>query len=118
MPPAVHRDTLNVLREQVRDPWGNLICLDPPFHSNAGDTMLFMGPSGTESVAQFGAFEDTRHWNDSVEAAFGDVMRSGNAAASTMLWAMRLDLPGYCGERSSHFPSVSLEGDGALEVER
>ena len=29
-----------------------------------------------------------------------------------------LDLPGFSGERLAHFPSLSLEGDRALEVER
>ena len=31
---------------------------------------------------------------------------------------LRLDLPGFCGERLAHFPGLSLEGDGALEAER
>jgi site-specific DNA-methyltransferase (adenine-specific) len=51
--------------------------------------VLFKGPSGSESAAQIEAFDDTWHWNDSAEAAFGDVMRGGNAAAATMLRAMR-----------------------------
>ena len=51
--------------------------------------MLFKGPAGAESAAQIEAFDDTLHWNDSAEAAFGDVMRGQNAAASTMLRAIR-----------------------------
>ena len=31
------------------------------------------------TAAQIEAFDDTWHWNDSAEAAFGDVMRGGNA---------------------------------------
>lgn len=51
--------------------------------------MLFKGPSGNESAAQIEAFDDTWHWNDSAEAAFGEVLRSGNGAAAEMLRAMR-----------------------------
>jgi hypothetical protein len=29
-----------------------------------------------------------------------------------------LALPGFCGERLTHFPGLSLEGDWALEAER
>ncbi len=31
---------------------------------------------------------------------------------------VKMDLPGFCGERLAHFPGLSLEGDGALEAER
>jgi hypothetical protein len=31
---------------------------------------------------------------------------------------LKLDLPGFCGERLAHFAGLSLEGDGALEAER
>ena len=51
--------------------------------------MLFKGPSGQESAAQIEAFDDTWHWNDSAEAAFGEVLRSGNGNAAEMLRAMR-----------------------------
>lgn len=82
-------DNLNVLRESIRDETVDLIYLDPPFNSNASCNVLFKGPQVTDSAAQIEAFDDTWHWNDNAEAAFGDVMRSGNAAASTMLRAMR-----------------------------
>lgn len=82
-------DNLTVLRDSIRDESVDLIYLDPPFNSNASYNVLFKGPAGTESAAQIEAFDDTWHWNDSAEAAFGDVMRGGNAAASTMLRAMR-----------------------------
>jgi site-specific DNA-methyltransferase (adenine-specific) len=82
-------DNLTVLREQIRDASVDLIYLDPPFNSNASYNVLFKGPSGTGSAAQIEAFDDTWHWNDSAEEAFGDVVRSGNAAAATMLRAMR-----------------------------
>ena len=82
-------DNLGVLRDSIRDASVDLIYLDPPFNSNASYNVLFKGPTGSESAAQIEAFDDTWHWNDSAEAAFGDVMRGQNAAASTMLRAMR-----------------------------
>jgi site-specific DNA-methyltransferase (adenine-specific) len=82
-------DNLAVLRDSIRDDSVDLIYLDPPFNSNASYNVLFKGPAGAESAAQIEAFDDTWHWNDSAEAAFGDVMRGGNAAASTMLRAIR-----------------------------
>jgi site-specific DNA-methyltransferase (adenine-specific) len=82
-------DNLNVLRDSIADASVDLIYLDPPFNSNASYNVLFKGPTGTESAAQIEAFDDTWHWNDSAEAAFGEVMRGGNAAASTMLRAIR-----------------------------
>lgn len=82
-------DNLTVLRDSIRDESVDLIYLDPPFNSNASYNVLFKGPAGAESAAQIEAFDDTWHWNDSAEAAFGDVMRGGNAAASTMLRAIR-----------------------------
>ena len=71
-------DNLTVLRDSIRDESVDLIYLDPPFNSNASYNVLFKAGDG----AQIEAFDDTWHWNDSAEAAFGDVMRSGNAAAA------------------------------------
>ena len=82
-------DNLTVLRDSIRDASVDLIYLDPPFNSNASYNVLFKGPAGAKSAAQIEAFDDTWHWNDSAEAAFGDVMRGGNAADSTMLRAIR-----------------------------
>lgn len=82
-------DNLRVLRDSIQTESVDLIYLDPPFNSNAGYNILFKGPEGSTSAAQIEAFDDTWHWNDSAEEAFGDVMRSGNAAASTMLRAIR-----------------------------
>ena len=82
-------DNLSVLRESIKDASVDLIYLDPPFNSNASYNILFKGPAGGNSAAQIEAFDDTWHWNDSAESAFTDVMRCGNAAASTMLRAMR-----------------------------
>lgn len=82
-------DNLTVLRDSIADESVDLIYLDPPFNSNASYNVLFRGPQGNESAAQIEAFDDTWHWNDSAEAAFGEVMRSGNGPAATMLQAMR-----------------------------
>lgn len=82
-------DNLRVLRDHIADDSVDLIYLDPPFNSNASYNVLFKGPTGSDSTAQIEAFDDTWHWNDSAEAAFGDVVRGENAAAATMLRAMR-----------------------------
>jgi len=82
-------DNLKVLRDSIADGSVDLIYLDPPFNSNASYNVLFKGPQGNESAAQIEAFDDTWHWNDSAEEAFGEVVQGGNAAAATMLRAMR-----------------------------
>jgi site-specific DNA-methyltransferase (adenine-specific) len=82
-------DNLRVLRDSIAADSVDLVYLDPPFNSNASYNVLFKGPSGTDSAAQIEAFDDTWHWNDSAEDAFGEVMRSGNGPAATMLQAMR-----------------------------
>ena len=72
-------DNLRVLRDSIKDGSVDLIYLDPPFNSNASYNVLFKGPAGTDSAAQIEAFDDTWHWNDSAEEAFGEVVRGGNA---------------------------------------
>jgi site-specific DNA-methyltransferase (adenine-specific) len=82
-------DNLTVLRDSIGTETVDLIYLDPPFNSNAGYNVLFKAPDGSGSAAQIEAFDDTWHWNDSAEAAYLDVQRSGNGAAAEMLRAMR-----------------------------
>ncbi len=82
-------DNLHVLREHIADESVDLIYLDPPFNSNANYNILFKSPTGQDSDAQIEAFEDTWHWNDTAEAAFDDVMKSGNTKAFDLLNAMR-----------------------------
>jgi len=95
MPNHLHYgDNLTVLRDSIASESVDLIYLDPPFNSNAGYNVLFKAPDGSGSAAQIEAFDDTWHWNDSAEAAFADVLRSGNSAAAEMLRAMR----GFLGE--------------------
>lgn len=82
-------DNLRVLRDSIADESVDLVYLDPPFNSNASYNVLFKGPQGNESAAQIEAFDDTWHWTDAAEEAFGDVLRSGNGNAAEMLRAMR-----------------------------
>ncbi|MDR9395158.1 MAG: site-specific DNA-methyltransferase [Roseovarius sp.] len=82
-------DNLSVLRDSIPDESVDLIYLDPPFNSNASYNVLFKGPAGNESAAQIEAFDDTWHWTDAAEEAYGEVLRSGNGAAAEMLRAMR-----------------------------
>lgn len=82
-------DNLHVLREHIADASVDLVYLDPPFNSNANYNILFKSPEGADSDAQIEAFEDTWHWNDRAEAAFDEVMRSGNPDAFELLRAMR-----------------------------
>ncbi len=82
-------DNLAVLRDSIADASVDLIYLDPPFNSNASYNVLFKGPQGNQSAAQIEAFDDTWHWTDSAEAAYGEVLRGPNGNAAVMLKAMR-----------------------------
>jgi adenine specific DNA methylase Mod len=81
-------DNLDVLREQIATESVDLIYLDPPFNSNANYNILFKSPTGAGADAQIEAFEDSWHWNDSAEAAFDAVLKSGNTKVADMLIAM------------------------------
>ena len=82
-------DNLDVLRNEIHSESIDLVYLDPPFNSNANYNILFKSPSGVGADSQIEAFEDTWHWNDKAEAAFHDVMRSGNTDVAELLRAMR-----------------------------
>ncbi|MBK8628820.1 MAG: restriction endonuclease [Sphingomonadales bacterium] len=82
-------DNLDVLRTHISDESVDLIYLDPPFNSNANYNILFKSPAGKSADSQIEAFEDTWHWNDKAEAAFHDVMVSGNTDVAELLRAMR-----------------------------
>jgi site-specific DNA-methyltransferase (adenine-specific) len=86
---------LRVLRDSIADRSVDLIYLDPPFNSNASYNVLFKGPEGSDSPAQIEAFDDTWHWTQSAEQAYGEVLTSGNSDAAEMLRAMRAFL-GEC----------------------
>ena len=62
-------DNLDILRRYVDDETVDLIYLDPPFNSKANYNMLFEEHDGSRSAAQFQAFEDTWHWDQSAAAA-------------------------------------------------
>lgn len=85
-------DNLVILREQIPDESVDLVYLDPPFNSNATYNVLFRAPTGEASQAQFEAFGDTWHWNETAERAFDEVLTSGNTDASEMLRALRIFL--------------------------
>ena len=82
-------NNIDVLRESIATESVDLVYLDPPFNSNANYNVLFKSPAGSGSQAQIEAFEDTWHWANEAEAAFDEVMRSGNTNAADMLRAMR-----------------------------
>ncbi len=82
-------DNLDVLREHIASDSVDLVYLDPPFNSNANYNILFKSPAGKGADSQIEAFEDTWHWNDKAEAAFHDVMTSGNTDVAELLRAMR-----------------------------
>ena len=82
-------NNIDVLRESIATESVDLVYLDPPFNSNATYNVLFKWPAGAGSQAQIEAFEDTWHWAAEAEAAFDEVMRSGNTNAADLLRAMR-----------------------------
>src|SRR4051794_14444473 len=82
-------NNIDVLRKSIATESVDLVYLDPPFNSNASYNLLFKSPAGVGSQAQIEAFEDTWHWANEAEAAFDEVMRSGNTHAADMLRAMR-----------------------------
>jgi site-specific DNA-methyltransferase (adenine-specific) len=82
-------NNIDVLRESIATESVDLVYLDPPFNSNASYNLLFKSPTGSGSQAQIEAFEDTWHWGSEAEAAFEEVIRSGNTNAADMLRAIR-----------------------------
>ena len=57
-------DNLEILRQYVAEESVDLIYLDPPFNSKADYNVLFKTTAGEASVAQAGAFKDTREWDE------------------------------------------------------
>ncbi len=53
-------DNLDTLRREVPDASVDLVCLDPPFNSNATYHVLFEEKSGEESAAQIMVNSGTR----------------------------------------------------------
>ncbi|WP_370235094.1 DNA methyltransferase [Brevundimonas sp.] len=82
-------DNLRILKDHIADETVDLIYLDPPFNSNANYNVLFKTPDGVQSQSQIEAFEDSWHWNMAAEAAYQEVLTSGNSDAANLLAAMR-----------------------------
>lgn len=80
-------DNLDVMRAHFPDGCIDLVYLDPPFNSRA--SYAIRPPEGADPDAQVEAFEDSWHWNDAAEAAFGEVMKSGHPRAFALLAAIR-----------------------------
>src|SRR5712671_3416214 len=106
-------DNLEILRTHIKDETVDLVYLDPPFNSQATYNVLFKAPSGQQSKAQIEAFEDTWHWNAHAEAAFDEVMHSGNSDAAEMMHALR----GFLGENDL-MAYLTLMANRLLELHR
>lgn len=78
-------DNLNILREHIPDDSVDLIYLDPPFNSNADYNVLFRERSGTDSVAQITAFEDTWRWDLGSALAYEEAVTSGSRDVARLL---------------------------------
>lgn len=74
-------DTLDVLRRHVDDESVDLVCLDPPFNSNASYNCLFADHDGTRAAAHIKAFEDTSEWDESATGAHEDAVAPNGRVA-------------------------------------
>ncbi len=77
-------DNLDILRRYIADESLDLIYLDPPFKSNQDYNVLFAEQNGSRSTAQIRAFEDTWRWDQGAEAAYEEVVESGEKISDTM----------------------------------
>src|SRR6266498_3076806 len=82
-------DNLAVLREHIPDESVDLIYLDPPFNSKASYNILFKEPVGEPSGAQITAFEDTWHWTQETEEAFGEIVDAAPPKVVEMMRSFR-----------------------------
>jgi len=81
-------DNLSVLREHFPDESVDLIYLDPPFNSKRSYNVLFKETNTASSPAQIEAFEDTWHWGEHAETAFGEAIARGSDETARLLKAM------------------------------
>ena len=77
-------DNLKVLREKIRDESIDLVYLDPPFNSKADYNVLFKTPENVDSPSQIIAFEDTWHWTNESESAYGHLLKADPKIASVI----------------------------------
>jgi site-specific DNA-methyltransferase (adenine-specific) len=82
-------DNLRVLRDEIADESVDLVYLDPPFNSAANYNVLFREASGEQSAAQIMAFEDTWHWTQESEAAYGELVTDAPERLARLVEAMR-----------------------------
>ncbi|GEM_PF-3194535 len=80
-------NNLKVLRVYIPDNSIDLICIDPPFNSNAGYNIIFKEPVGDSSKAQITAFEDSWHWTEETERIFQDIVNNSPAEVVEMMRA-------------------------------
>ncbi len=82
-------DNLPILREYIADGSIDLVYLDPPFNSNRNYNVLFRDERGKDSESQIAAFEDTWHWNQAVEQAYGELVTTAPERVGQMIGALR-----------------------------
>jgi len=85
-------DNLDILRRYIKAESVDLIYLDPPFNSNQSYNILFAEQNGSRSAAQIKAFEDTWRWDQSVVAAWQNMVENGPPKVSQALQAFRMFL--------------------------
>lgn len=86
----LYGDNLDFLRNHEKLPTGSvdLICLDPPFNSNADYNVIFREQSSQKSAAQIKAFTDTWHWDLETDRAREEILTSAPERVARMLDAM------------------------------
>lgn len=62
----------------------DLVYLDPPFNSKATYNVLFREKDGSRAAAQFKAFEDTWHWDETAAWLFEEVVEAGGDPSSAL----------------------------------
>ena len=82
-------DCLNILRDNIPKESVDLICLDPPFNSNATYNVLFSSATGDESGSQIEAFEDTWHWGEQSEREYDELVHQSNTNVAEIIQALR-----------------------------
>ncbi len=82
-------DNLAILREYIADESVDLIYLDPPFNSKRTYNVLFKDESGTDSLAQMAAFDDTWHWDMSAEKAYEQLIEDSADDISRLIGSLR-----------------------------